>query len=73
MDTLEEMEKLYRLQLARILIDHGTEKKIGKAFINVTSDVRVASDMLWRIAALRVAGRLGLLATLKRVARALLE
>jgi hypothetical protein len=71
-DVLEELESLYRLQMARIRIDYGTEKKINKLLMQVTSDIRVASDMLWRIAALR-AGSLGLRATLKRVVHALLE
>ena len=72
-DVLEELTILYRLQIERIQIDHVIEQKLGKALTNLTSDIRVASDVLWRIAALRAAGRLGLRATLKRVARALLE
>lgn len=54
LDELEELEKLYQLQMRRIGIDEGTEKKINKLMPSMTQEVRVAAEILARIASLKM-------------------
>jgi hypothetical protein len=52
-DELAELEKLYELQMRRIGIDENTEKKINKLMPTMTQEVRVAAEILGRIATLK--------------------
>lgn len=53
-DELAEMEKLYRLHMERVNIDFTTEKNIKKLMPTMTQEVRVASELLGRMADLRM-------------------
>lgn len=46
---LDEMEKLYLLQLKRISIDAQTEERITKLFSGTNSEIRLAADLLVRM------------------------
>jgi hypothetical protein len=46
LDALEEMEKLYRIQMKRVNIDHAMEVQIGKLLPNMTAEIRMARDIL---------------------------
>lgn len=53
LDELDELGKLYKLQMERIEIDRGTEKKIHKLLGNMSQEVRVAAEILGRYATLK--------------------
>lgn len=53
-DELKELNKLYRLQMGRIDIDLLTEKKINKLMPTMTQEVRVAAELLGKIADLKM-------------------
>ena len=48
-NEVEEMEKLYLLQLKRISIDAQTEEKINKLFSSTNNEIRLAADLLSRM------------------------
>lgn len=52
--VLDELEKLYALQVGRIEIDHSTEKKIRKLFGSTNNEIELARRMLGDIAKLRL-------------------
>lgn len=58
LDELRELVVLYRRQVERIEIDRDLEKALGKLTLTVGSDIRVAGEVLARIAHIKV--RLGL-------------
>lgn len=45
-DELKELEGLYRIQMERINIDFGTEKKIRKLMPTMATEVKTAKDIL---------------------------
>ena len=53
-DELLEFTKLYRLQMERIGIDLQTEKSIKKLFPTMTQEMRVAGEILNRVAQLKM-------------------
>lgn len=53
-DELIEFTRLYRLQMERIGIDHQTERNIRKLFPTMTQEIRVAGEILNRIAQLKM-------------------
>jgi len=53
-DELAEMEKLYRMHMERVNIDFTTEKNIKKLMPTMTQEIRVASELLGRIADLKM-------------------
>lgn len=53
-DELEEMEKLYHLQMERIQMEVGTEKKIRKLMSSLTPDIREAKSILVERAKLKM-------------------
>lgn len=48
-NELEEMEKLYLLQLKRISMDAETEERINKLFSTTSNEIRLAVDILNRM------------------------
>jgi len=46
LDALAELEKLYKLQMKRVEIDHAVETKIQKLMPNMTAEIRMAKDIL---------------------------
>lgn len=54
LDELEEMQKLYLLQMERIQIDFGKEKMIGKLLPTMTQEVRTAREILQSFADLKM-------------------
>jgi len=53
-DELAEFIKLFRMQESRLNIDHQTEKNINKLFGSMTQEMRVAGEILHRIAQLKM-------------------
>lgn len=53
LDELEEMQKMYKMQLSRIGIDHEKEKAIGKLFNNTHKEVEVCLNILQASAKLK--------------------
>lgn len=53
-DELAEMEKLYRMQLERIEIDHKIEKTVKKLIPSMTQEMRAAREILSDIAQLKM-------------------
>ena len=51
--VLEELQKLYHLQVARISLDAATEFKINKLFRTTNSEIGLASSLLSKIAETR--------------------
>lgn len=51
--VLDELEKLYALQLGRIEIDHATEKRINKLFGGLNNEIELARRMIGDIARIR--------------------
>ena len=51
--VLDELEKLYALQVGRIEIDHATEKKINKLFGSTNNEIELARRVLSDIARIR--------------------
>lgn len=45
-NEIEELEKLYLLQLRRISIDADTESKINKLFSSTGGEIKIAADLL---------------------------
>lgn len=45
-NEIEELEKLYLMQLRRISIDAETESKINKLFSGTGNEIRIAADLL---------------------------
>jgi hypothetical protein len=54
LDELKELEELYRKQMKRIEIDMQTESKINKLLPTMTQEMRVAGELLGRIADLKM-------------------
>lgn len=54
-DELEELDKLYLLQLFRINIDVATEERINKLFSTTNAEIRLAADILGKKAAIKAA------------------
>lgn len=54
LDELAELERLYAIQMERLYIDFGTEKKIGKLIPTMTQEVRVAREILDNYAKLKM-------------------
>lgn len=54
-DELEELDKLYLLQLFRINIDVTTEERINKLFNTTNAEIRLAADILSKKAAIKAA------------------
>lgn len=54
MDEVEELERLYALQMERIQIDAKNEKDNNKLFNSLSQDIRVAMDILARRAQLKM-------------------
>lgn len=46
LNTLDEMEKLYRIQMARVVMDHKIETAIGKSLKDLGNEMRVARELL---------------------------
>lgn len=46
LDVLAEMERLFRLQIQRINIDHSNELKARKLFPTMTAEIKTAKDLL---------------------------
>lgn len=53
-NELDELQKLYKLQMTRIEIDHSTEKKMGKLFSSMTQEVKQAREILEAIGSLKM-------------------
>jgi len=53
-DELDEMQKLYKLQMERIQIDFNNEKSIKKLLPTMTQEVRVAREILNTYASLKM-------------------
>ena len=53
-DELEELEKLYKMQMERINIDVATEKKIGKLFDKTGSEIFIAMKIVKQSADLKM-------------------
>ena len=53
-DTIQEMTRMYRMQLKRIKVDFQTEQAIGKLFPTMTQEMRVAGEFLKGIAQLQM-------------------
>lgn len=54
LNELEEMERLFRLQMKRVMIDHAHEEKIGKLFGSTDNTMRLALDILAKRASLKI-------------------
>jgi hypothetical protein len=53
-DELNELEELYRIQMHRIGVDFGNEKKIKKLMPSMTSEIREARQLLESMANLKM-------------------
>lgn len=53
-DELKEFEKLFRMQMERIQIDVTNEKNIGTLMPKMTQEMRVAGELLGKIADLKM-------------------
>lgn len=53
-DELEELNKLYELQMKRIGIDFSTEKKINKLMPSMTNEIKEARNILSALAQLKM-------------------
>lgn len=54
LDELKELEKLYRLQITRIELDHQKEKQIGKLFPTLVQEMKEAREILIASAELKM-------------------
>lgn len=53
-DEIEALEKLFRLQMERIGIDHTIEKNAKKLFPSMTQEIKAAKDILGELAQLKM-------------------
>lgn len=53
-DEIESLEKLFRLQMSRIDIDHAIEKNAKKLFPSMTQEIKAAKDILAELAQLKM-------------------
>jgi hypothetical protein len=53
-DEISALEKLYRLQMQRIGIDHEIEKNAKKLFPSMTQEIKAAKDILGELAQLKM-------------------
>ena len=54
LDEVEELERLYQLQMERLQIDMHKEREVGKLFPALSNDLRVAMDLLTKRAQLKM-------------------
>lgn len=54
LDEVQELESLYRLQLERIHIDFATEKKIRKLMPTLGNEVKIAKEILGKLADMKM-------------------
>ena len=54
LDEIEELERLYKLQMERLSIDFDKEKKIGKLFRTTVFEVKAALEILRSIAQIKM-------------------
>jgi hypothetical protein len=54
LDELEELDKLYQIQLERIGIDFATERKINKLIPSMTQEIRAGREILTEMAKLKM-------------------